>query len=111
MTYKIAGVEMEKQPVVKRFRLQPIGTRLDGSPQKGKWQFQLNFEILRVEDAERIGHLYLSGTTVPAHLQNPETGAFQDVSGVSIASWSFTPSTLDNGFGSMVITLSNVEFG
>ena len=111
MSYKINGTTIEKQPVVKQFRMQPIGTRLDGSTQKGQWQVQLNFETLRLENATRIGQLFLSGTTVDARLQNPTTGEFQDVSGVTISSWNYTPSTLDDGFGSMMITLSNVEFG
>lgn len=111
MTYILDGVAVEKQPVVKRFRLKPIGTRLDGSSQKSTWQFQLNFEIMSVADVQRIGGLFLSGTPIGAVLQNPATGEFQSVSGVTITSWNFVPSTIDTGFGSLSISLENVDFG
>lgn len=111
MTYRINGVTLNKQPLTKTYRRRDLGERLDGSQQKGKWQVQLNFELLPVVDAIQVGEWYLSGTPVSVELPYPNGGAFVVVSGVNIIRWNFTPSPTDNSFGSLTLSLANVDFG
>lgn len=111
MTYKINGITLPKQPLTKHYRRKVLGMRIDGSNQKGNWQVQLNFGNLAISDATQIGEWFMSGTPIGATLPYPNGGAFTYVTGVNIVSWNFTPSVLDNSFGSLTIALANVDFG